>query len=356
MALALAGGEAQAQAPFPSAPFRLVVPFAAGGPTDVVARILAELLSARWGGHSVIVENRPGAGTIVATAAVAKALPDGHTVLIAHQLAPDQPGDRPEAALRYVPRARRRQHDRHAAGRAGGEQGVPGEHHSGADQRGQDAARAAQLRLARPARRRASGRRDAEDPRRHRHDAYQLQRQHAGAHRRDRLPRADHVRRVAFGQALRRVRRAQADRRCRRCAPCRPAERADHRRDVCGLRRHRLQRHGGAGGHADARKGEARGRHKGDRRVRESSPPRRATSAFSPKATRRPSSTPGCAAKPAAGRRSPRRRTSRRSDGQAQRHRLRRAPDRAGPQGIVALSRRPLARSAARSVASRGSN
>ena len=80
--LALAGSEAQGQAPFPSAPFRLVVPFAAGGPTDVVARILAELLSARWGGHSVIVENRPGAGTIVATAAVAKALPDGHTVLI----------------------------------------------------------------------------------------------------------------------------------------------------------------------------------------------------------------------------------------------------------------------------------
>src|SRR5262245_36384801 len=79
---ALASGQARAQAPFPSAPFRLMVPFAAGGPTDVVARILADRLSARWGGHTVIVENRPGAGTIVATAAVAKALPDGHTVLI----------------------------------------------------------------------------------------------------------------------------------------------------------------------------------------------------------------------------------------------------------------------------------
>src|SRR5262245_15068545 len=81
--VALASGEARAQASFPSAPFRLMVPFAAGGPTDVVARILADLLSARWSGHTVIVENRPGAGTIVATAAVAKALPDGHTVLIA---------------------------------------------------------------------------------------------------------------------------------------------------------------------------------------------------------------------------------------------------------------------------------
>jgi tripartite-type tricarboxylate transporter receptor subunit TctC len=74
--------EGRAQAQFPTGPVRLLVPFAAGGPTDVVARILADLLSARWGGQSVVVDNRPGAGTIVATAAVAKAPPDGHTVLI----------------------------------------------------------------------------------------------------------------------------------------------------------------------------------------------------------------------------------------------------------------------------------
>jgi tripartite-type tricarboxylate transporter receptor subunit TctC len=82
LALSFLANEARAQTQFPTAPFRLVVPFAAGGPTDVVARILSELLSARWGGHSVIVENRPGAGTILATAVVAKAPPDGHTVLI----------------------------------------------------------------------------------------------------------------------------------------------------------------------------------------------------------------------------------------------------------------------------------
>ncbi|HKA70629.1 MAG TPA: tripartite tricarboxylate transporter substrate-binding protein [Xanthobacteraceae bacterium] len=78
----LAAPVARAQVPFPAAPVRILVPFAAGGPTDVVARILAELLSAQWGGKSVLVENRPGAGTIVATAAVAKAPADGHTVLI----------------------------------------------------------------------------------------------------------------------------------------------------------------------------------------------------------------------------------------------------------------------------------
>src|SRR5689334_21340954 len=78
----LAGAGARAQVAFPTAPVHILVPFAAGGPTDVVARILAELLSTRWGGKSVLVENRPGAGTIVATAVVAKAPPDGHTVLI----------------------------------------------------------------------------------------------------------------------------------------------------------------------------------------------------------------------------------------------------------------------------------
>jgi tripartite-type tricarboxylate transporter receptor subunit TctC len=73
---------AQAPADFPTGTVRLFVPFAAGGPTDVVTRILAEFLSARWGGKSVVIENRPGAGTIVATAAVAKSPADGHAVLI----------------------------------------------------------------------------------------------------------------------------------------------------------------------------------------------------------------------------------------------------------------------------------
>ncbi len=72
-----------ARVDFPSRPVKLVVPFAAGGPTDVVARILGELLSARWHGQTVVIENRPGAGTIVATAAVAKAEPDGYTLLVA---------------------------------------------------------------------------------------------------------------------------------------------------------------------------------------------------------------------------------------------------------------------------------
>jgi tripartite-type tricarboxylate transporter receptor subunit TctC len=76
-------GVALAQADYPSRSVKLVVPFAAGGPTDVVARILGEMLSTRWGGQSIVIENRPGAGTIVATAAVANAPKDGYTFLVA---------------------------------------------------------------------------------------------------------------------------------------------------------------------------------------------------------------------------------------------------------------------------------
>src|SRR5437016_7447697 len=80
--VAIASG-ASAQGDFPTRPVKLLVPFAAGGPTDVVARILADLLSVRWNGQSVVIENRPGAGTIVATAAAAKAPADGYTLLVA---------------------------------------------------------------------------------------------------------------------------------------------------------------------------------------------------------------------------------------------------------------------------------
>ena len=72
--------DARAQTDFPAAPVKIIVPFAAGGPTDVVTRILGELLSKRWGGKPVVIEDRPGAGTIVATEAIAKATPDGTTI------------------------------------------------------------------------------------------------------------------------------------------------------------------------------------------------------------------------------------------------------------------------------------
>jgi tripartite-type tricarboxylate transporter receptor subunit TctC len=75
---------ALAQAEWPARPIRLIVPFAPGGTTDIVARILAEQMQPRLG-QPVVVENRPGAGATLASTQVAQqAAPDGHTLLISN--------------------------------------------------------------------------------------------------------------------------------------------------------------------------------------------------------------------------------------------------------------------------------
>ena len=81
LALAAIPACAQSADKYPEKPIRILVPFAPGGSVDVLGRLLAQRMQENWG-QTVIVENRPGAANMIATAAAAKADPDGYTLII----------------------------------------------------------------------------------------------------------------------------------------------------------------------------------------------------------------------------------------------------------------------------------
>ena len=90
---------AMAQSAFPSQPIKMVVPYPAGGATDALARMMAQKLGEAWS-TSVVVENKPGAGGTIGNNAVAKAAPDGHTILLTITAIIQQP---PLMSLPYDP-------------------------------------------------------------------------------------------------------------------------------------------------------------------------------------------------------------------------------------------------------------
>jgi tripartite-type tricarboxylate transporter receptor subunit TctC len=79
--LAIVTPAGTAQTAYPNKPVKLIVPFAPGGFTDVMARILGQKLSLALG-QQIVVENKPGAGSTIGTDFVAKAAPDGYTLLM----------------------------------------------------------------------------------------------------------------------------------------------------------------------------------------------------------------------------------------------------------------------------------
>ena len=79
--LAGIAGNAFAQAQYPVKPVRVIVPYPPGGGNDTLARLFGQKLTDAWG-QQFVIENRPGAGTIIGTAAAAKSPPDGYTLLL----------------------------------------------------------------------------------------------------------------------------------------------------------------------------------------------------------------------------------------------------------------------------------
>jgi len=87
---------------YPARPVRLMVPFPPGGATDIVGRLVAAKMQEVWG-QPVVVESKPGAGTVVGTDYVAKSAPDGHTlgtVVTAYMINPSLRSDMPYDTLK----------------------------------------------------------------------------------------------------------------------------------------------------------------------------------------------------------------------------------------------------------------
>src|SRR5438093_10213392 len=104
LAAALAPLASTAQT-FPTRAVRLMVPFPPGGATDIVGRLVAAKMQEVWG-QPVLIENKPGAGTVVGTEYVAKSAPDGYTlgfVVTAYVINPSLRSDLPYNTLNDLP-------------------------------------------------------------------------------------------------------------------------------------------------------------------------------------------------------------------------------------------------------------
>ncbi len=81
IALSVSAAFANAQAPYPSKPLRMIMSFPAGGPTDIVGRLIGQKLTDAWG-QNVTIDNRPGGGGMIGGALAAKSPPDGYTLYL----------------------------------------------------------------------------------------------------------------------------------------------------------------------------------------------------------------------------------------------------------------------------------
>ena len=227
---------------YPDRPVRIVVPFAAGGGSDVVGRAIALKLAEKLG-QPFVVENRTGAGGSLGATQVARATPDGYTLLLGSSSEIAQyPNVASNVPYDFAARLRADRIDRDRAAGADRHREPAGQECAGASGLRPPESRQAELRLGRPRLDDASGGRAVQFDDRHADDARALSRQRAGGDRPDRRHVAngdpDHVR----GAAACRRRQAQAAGGLHgasgppRCRTCRPSRRAAFQAmpPVCG--------------------------------------------------------------------------------------------------------------------------
>ena len=226
-AAVIAVATAHAQ-PYPSKPIKFLVPFAAGGPADTMARLIAQTLQQGLN-QTIVIDNRPGAGGIIGARAAAQEKPDGYTLmygntasLVVGPAVYANPGYDPVKA--FAPIALVAVSFNVLAVNPK----FPANSVQGADRLRQEESRQGQFRLARPRHAAAHGRRDVQAARRHRHRAHSLQGHGRRAHRHHgRAGRAD-VREPVGHHSAGAGRQAQGARRHRRDAQsdrsrtCRP--------------------------------------------------------------------------------------------------------------------------------------
>ena len=169
---------------YPTRAIRLVVPFGAGGGTDNLARIIEPLVSKALG-QPIVIENRPGGGSVIGMDAVAKAAPDGYTLVMTDTSIAVNPSLQ-AAALRHAEGLRAGEPARDRAGDPDGASESAGEDAAGVRRAREGAARQVQLRVGRQRRLHASRRRAAQARGRHRRRARALQGHGPGDERPDR--------------------------------------------------------------------------------------------------------------------------------------------------------------------------
>ena len=180
---------------YPNRPVRIIVPFAAGGPADVYARVLAQRLQDALG-QPFVVDNRPGGGSVIGTDAVAKSAADGYTLLLMSNTHTVNESLMPQQAVRADARLRRRRAGQLLGPRAGrAPVGARRTRSPSSIALAKAQAGQAELRVVGPRHAVPHGRRALQGDGGRRHPARAVQGQRGRAHRHPRRPGADDVRR-----------------------------------------------------------------------------------------------------------------------------------------------------------------